>query len=291
MAPPPTAPTVRELRDRAATLGIRGRWRMRRDELLEAIAAAQAAPEAAAPAPEEAPGAGQPADGTGRPSPPLAPAPAPAASELVAFPPALRPSPAASLHGLVPLPEAPAGTDAAGEAAPPPRSDDSEPESVFIDRGPPLPQRYAARRCRVLVQSAACAWVYWELEAPGAGLWRVEGRDVEGRVLDAFEAWDGLRGGFLRLETARLERVHLRHPGLDRELVVQVRPASGRAFATQVARGASELPWVAAGSAWARPSAEDGLREAAPIPAPGHAAAEVAPRALPHSPVRRAQAG
>ena len=308
--------TVSQLRRVAGSLDIPGRWRMRRQELVAAITLARgqrgstsseppdlhevAATEAGAPAAEAV---ATSSEGPLREVPPLA-------TELVAFPPALS-APGSPTAFIVPLPEAPAEVQASApvEAPGPP-----EAHEVFIDRGPALPERYGRPRGAVMVQSKALAFVYWELDRPGAAPWTVRGLDAQGQTLHRFQTEDGPTGGFLHLPTALLAQVELRHPGLPEPVRWTLPAGASMPFATRTGLAPAGTAWTAAPAypnapaqapdqpRWARPG------DAAQHPASPHPAAQPAaplapaellgptgpdgsPVALPHSPVLRPLAG
>jgi hypothetical protein len=95
----------------------------------------------------------------------------------------------------------------AEEPGPQPVPVPEEPGSVFIDRGPPLPDLYPGRRVRVMVRDPGTLFAYWEsddaVEAWEVTAWR---GDV---VLHRFHTAAHVRNGYLRVPPGTRGRVTL----------------------------------------------------------------------------------
>lgn len=83
----------------------------------------------------------------------------------------------------------------------------AEPSEIFIDRGPPLPERYPGQRVRVMVRDPRHVFTYWESEdEPEA--WEIQA--VRGdAVLHSFRTPGYVRHGYLHVPPGTWGRVTL----------------------------------------------------------------------------------
>ncbi len=166
---------LRQLRRIATELRIRGRWRMRKQKLVEAIAASQGTEALEKALPSE-------------------PAPASVAPQADAAAPQAEPASATE-----------------PEAAPPSEPAEPSEDEVFIDRGRALPDGYGATRLRVMTRDPDTLFVYWELpDKPPEGGWEVTALDAESVLMGTARLGAEETRCYLNLPAEEVQRVQLR---------------------------------------------------------------------------------
>ena len=87
----------------------------------------------------------------------------------------------------------------------------SEPTTIFIDRGLPVPDSYPGTRLRVLIRDPETLFVYWESATYSAEGWEISAFDSMGSCVFSFRSSEPLSGfGYILSSVERVKRVSLR---------------------------------------------------------------------------------
>ena len=262
------AQTVAALKKQATELSIKGRSKMKKSALVDAILAASATPVEAAGV-EEAAGVAEPAA--------EAVDSLPEAAEVAAETPD-EPTATAADVAEPDEPAAAAAVDAPDEAAdsepvPPVTVEPSEAD-VYIDRGEAIPESYPGERMRVLVRDPGSLYVYWEAEGGDPRGWEVSA-EREDEVLHGFHATSPTVGGYLNAPAADVQRVTVRGPAPHRSspsftarLIEEARPAAAAAASpmSSTGAGAHEERWTSFQPPEERPATTAAFPVSSPVP-------------------------